>query len=203
MTVTPEMVKELRERTGSGIMDCKRALQDAEGDIEKAIDLLRERGLAAAAKKAGRIASEGLVEAYIHGEGRIGVLIEVNCETDFVARNSEFKNFVHELAMQIAAANPSYIRREDIPENVMQKEREIIRAQVINEGKPANIAEKIVEGRIEKYYKENCLIEQGYIRNPDITIEDLLKEKISKLGENIVIRRFTRYEVGEGLGGDE
>lgn len=203
MVITPDMVKELRQRTGSGIMDCKKALQDADGDIEKAIDLLRERGLSAAAKKAGRIASEGLVESYIHGEGRIGVLIEVNCETDFVARNNEFKNFVHELAMQIAAANPAYVRREDVPDSIVQKEREIIRMQVINEGKPEKIAEKIVEGRIEKFYKENCLMEQGYIRNPDITIENLLKEMITKLGENIVIRRFTRYEVGEGLGENE
>lgn len=203
MTITPDMVKELRERTGSGIMDCKKALQDANGNIEEAIVLLRERGLAAASKKSGRTASEGIIESYIHGEGRIGVLIEVNCETDFVARNSEFKNFVHELAMQIAAANPQYVRREDIPESVIQREREIIRAQVMNEGKPANIADKIIEGRLEKYYKENCLMEQSYIRNPDITIEDFLKEKIAKLGENIIIRRFTRYEVGEGLDSEE
>ncbi|TZE83324.1 translation elongation factor Ts [Calorimonas adulescens] len=203
MTITPDMVKELRERTGSGIMDCKKALQDANGNIEEAIVLLRERGLAAASKKSGRTASEGIVESYIHGEGRIGVLIEVNCETDFVARNSEFRNFVHELAMQIAAANPQYVRREDIPESVIQREREIIRAQVMNEGKPANIADKIIEGRLEKYYKENCLMEQSYIRNPDITIEDFLKEKIAKLGENIIIRRFTRYEVGEGLDSEE
>ncbi len=203
MNITPDMVKELRQRTGSGIMDCKKALQDADGDIERAIDLLRERGLSAAAKKAGRIASEGIIESYIHGEGRIGVLLEINCETDFVARNSEFKNFAHEVAMQIAAANPPYVKREDVPEHILQKEKEIIKTQIINEGKPANIAEKIVEGRIEKYYKENCLLEQPYIRNTDMTVEDLLREMITKLGENLVIRRFVRYEVGEGLGENE
>ena len=197
MTITPDMVKELRQRTGSGIMDCKKALEEADGDIEKAIIVLREKGLSTAAKKAGRTASEGLVESYIHGDGRIGVLLEVNCETDFVARNSEFKNFVHEIAMQIAATNPLYIKPEDVPYDVLQNEKTIIKKQVINEGKPENIADKIVNGKIEKYYKENCLLEQEYIRDSNKTIDSLLREMITKLGENIIIKRFARFEIGE------
>ncbi len=197
MTITPDMVKELRQRTGSGIMNCKKALEEADGDIEKAIIVLRENGLSTAAKKAGRTASEGLVESYIHGDGRIGVLLEVNCETDFVARNSEFKNFVHEIAMQIAATNPLYIKPEDVPYDVLQNEKTIIKKQVINEGKPENIADKIVNGKIEKYYKENCLLEQEYIRDSNKTIDSLLREMITKLGENIIIKRFARFEIGE------
>ena len=197
MTITPNMVKELRQRTGSGIMNCKKALEEADGDIEKAIIVLREKGLSTAAKKAGRTASEGLVESYIHGDGRIGVLLEVNCETDFVARNSEFKNFVHEIAMQIAATNPLYIKPEDVPYDVLQNEKTIIKKQVINEGKPENIADKIVNGKIEKYYKENCLLEQEYIRDSNKTIDSLLREMITKLGENIIIKRFARFEIGE------
>lgn len=197
MTITPDMVKELRQRTGSGIMNCKKALEEADGDIEKAIIVLREKGLSTAAKKAGRTASEGLVESYIHGDGRIGVLLEVNCETDFVARNSEFKNFVHEIAMQIAATNPLYIKPEDVPYDVLQNEKTIIKKQVINEGKPENIADKIVNGKIEKYYKENCLLEQEYIRDSNKTIDSLLREMITKLGENIIIKRFARFEIGE------
>jgi elongation factor Ts len=197
--ISAQAVKELRERTGAGMMDCKNALIEANGDMERAIEILREKGLAAAAKKAGRVANEGLVEAYIHGGGRIGVLVEVNCETDFVANTEEFRNFVKEICMQIAAANPRYISREDVPQEVIEKEKEILRAQALNEGKPANVIDKIVEGRLEKFYKENCLLEQEYIRDPEKTVKDLLNEMIAKLGENIIIRRFARFERGEGL----
>lgn len=198
MEITAKMVKELREKTGAGMMDCKKALQEANGDSEKAIEILREKGLAKAAKKSGRIAAEGLVDAYIHG-GRIGVLVEVNSETDFVAKNDEFKKFVKDIAMQIAASNPQYIRREDIPQEVVEKEREILKTQAINEGKPENIAEKMVTGRLEKFYKEVCLLEQPYIREPEISVQELLNQKIAKIGENITIRRFVRFEVGEGI----
>ncbi len=198
MSITASMVKELREKTGAGMMDCKRALVDTQGDIEKAVEILREKGLAAVAKRAGRIAAEGLVEAYIHG-GRIGVLVEVNSETDFVAKNQEFKEFVKDVAMQIAASQPSYISRDDVPQGEIEKEKEILRNQALNEGKPEKIVDKMVEGRIEKYYKEVCLLEQPFIKNPDITIGELLTEKISKIGENLNIRRFVRYEVGEGI----
>ena len=197
--ITSQMVKELRERTGAGMMDCKRALEEANGDMEKAIEILRQKGLAAAAKKAGRIATEGVVEAYIHGGGRIGVLVEINCETDFVAKTDEFKAFARDIAMQIAAAKPEYVRREDVPQEVIEKEREILRAQALNEGKPANVVEKMVEGRLEKFFKEVCLLEQPFIKNPDITVKELLTEKIAKIGENINIRRFVRFELGEGL----
>ena len=199
MAVTAAMVKELREKTGAGMLDCKKALEEANGDMEKATQILREKGLAAAAKKAGRIATEGLVESYIHAGGRIGVLVEVNCETDFVAKTDTFKEFVKDIAMQIAAANPLYVRREDVPQEVLDKEREILKAQALNEGKPAHIVEKMVEGRLGKYYEENCLLEQAFIKDPDKTVGDLLKEKIAQIGENISIRRFARYELGEGL----
>ncbi|WZL74876.1 translation elongation factor Ts [Clostridiaceae bacterium 35-E11] len=198
MAITATMVKELREKTSAGMMDCKKALMEADGDMEKAVEVLREKGLAKVAKKSGRIASEGLVESYIHG-GRIGVLVEVNSETDFVAKNDEFKQFVKDIAMQIAASNPLYIRREEISEEVIQKEKSILKAQALNEGKPEKIVDKMVDGRIEKYYKEVCLLEQPFIKDPDKTIQDLLNEKIAKIGENIAIRRFVRYEVGEGL----
>ena len=197
--ITAAMVKELRERTGAGMMDCKKALAQCDGDMEKAIDFLREKGLAAAAKKEGRIAAEGLVESYIHGGGRIGVLVEVNCETDFVARGEEFKQFVRDIAMQIAAANPQYLTKEDVPAEVIQHEKDILRAQALNEGKPEKIVEKMVEGRIEKFYKEVCLMEQAFIKDPDTTIQALVLEKTAKIGERIVIRRFTRYELGEGI----
>ncbi len=199
MSVSASLVKELRERTGAGMMDCKKALTETDGDIEKATDYLREKGLAAAAKKAGRIAAEGLVESYIHGAGRIGVLVEVNCETDFVAKNEEFKVFARDIAMQIAAAKPEFVRREEVAPEVVEKEKEILRAQAINEGKPTKIVEKMVEGRIEKYFKEVCLLEQPFIKDPDITVGQLMTEKITKIGENINIRRFTRYELGEGI----
>ncbi|NLO81902.1 MAG: translation elongation factor Ts [Clostridiales bacterium] len=197
--ITASRVKELRERTGAGMMDCKRALQDANGDIDKAIELLRERGLAAAAKKTGRIAAEGIVDSYIHFGGKIGVLVEVNCETDFVAKTDEFKSFVRDIAMHIAAANPQYLSREDVPQEVVDKEREILRIQALNEGRPEKIVDRIVEGRISKFYKEVCLLEQPFIRDPDKTIQDVVMETIAKFGENINIRRFVRYEMGEGL----
>ncbi|AUS96012.1 elongation factor Ts [Clostridium thermosuccinogenes] len=197
--ITAEMVKQLRERTGAGMMDCKKALTDANGDMEKAIELLREKGLAAAAKKAGRIAAEGIVDAYIHGDGRIGVLVEVNIETDFAAKNEDFRAFVKDIAMQIAASKPEYVRREDVPAEVVEKEKEILRAQALNEGKPANIVDKMITGRLEKFYKEVCLLEQPFIKDPDKTIQQLLNEKIAVIGENINIRRFVRFEKGEGL----
>ncbi|WP_425807365.1 translation elongation factor Ts [Desulfitobacterium sp. Sab5] len=197
--ITAALVKELRERTGAGMMDCKKALTEVNGDVDKAIDLLREKGLAAAAKKEGRIAAEGVVESYIHGGGRIGVLLEVNCETDFVAQTEEFKLFVKDIALQIAAARPEYLVKEEVPEDVLNHEKEILRAQALNEGKPEKIIEKMVEGRISKFYKEVCLMEQAFVKDPDKTIHDLVLEKTAKIGERIVIRRFTRYELGEGL----
>lgn len=198
MNITAAMVKELREKTGAGMMDCKKALMDTEGNMEKAVEVLREKGLAAVAKKSGRIAAEGLVEAYIHG-GRIGVLVEVNSETDFVAKNQEFKDFVKDVAMQIAASQPLYVSKEEVPQEEINKEKEFLKRQALNEGKPEKIVEKMVEGRIEKYYKEVCLLEQPFVKNPDITVGQLLTEKISKIGENINIRRFARFEVGEGI----
>lgn len=198
MSISASMVKELRELTGAGMMDCKKALEETNGDMEKAIVLLREKGLSKAAKKAGRIAAEGLVDAYIHN-GRIGVLIEVNCETDFVAKNEEFKQFVRDMAMQVAAANPKYVAKEDVSEEELNQEREILRQQALNEGKPEHVVDKIVEGRIEKYYEQVCLLEQPFIKDPDVKVKDLINEKIAKIGENIKIRRFVRYEVGEGI----
>jgi len=197
--ITAAMVKELRERTGVGMMDCKNALVEAGGDMEKAIELLRTKGLAQAAKKASRIASEGLVSSYIHLGGRIGVLVEVNCETDFVAKTDEFKALCHDLAMQIAASKPEYVRREDVPQEAIENEKRILRQQALNEGKPEKIVDKMVEGRIEKYYKETCLLEQPFIKDTEKTVQDLLNDKIMKMGENISVRRFVRYEVGEGL----
>lgn len=197
--ITAAMVKELRERTGVGMMDCKNALVEAGGDMEKAIELLRTKGLAQAAKKASRIASEGLVSSYIHLGGRIGVLVEVNCETDFVAKTDEFKALCHDLAMQIAASKPEYVRREDVPQEAIENEKRILRQQALNEGKPEKIVDKMVEGRIDKYYKETCLLEQPFIKDTEKTVQDLLNDKIMKMGENISVRRFVRYEVGEGL----
>jgi len=199
MSISASMVKELRDRTGAGMMDCKKALTENGGDIEKAVTYLREKGLAAAAKKSGRVAAEGLIESYIHGVGRIGVLVEVNCETDFVALTDDFKSLVRDIAMQIAAAKPEFIAREEVPAEILEKEREILRAQAINEGKPEKIADKMVEGRIEKYYKDVCLLEQPFIKDTNFTIQQLLTDKIAKIGENISIRRFARYELGEGI----
>ena len=197
--VTAQQVKELRETTCAGMMDCKKALVETNGDMEKAIDYLREKGLAAAAKKSGRIAAEGIVESYIHAGGKIGVMIEVNCETNFVAKTPEFHSFVRDLAMQVAAANPQYLSREEVPAAILDHEREILRAQALNEGKPAKIIDKMVEGRVEKYYKENCLLEQAFIKDPDQSVTDVVNAQISKIGENIVVRRFVRYQMGEGL----
>ncbi len=197
--VTSEMVRQLRERTGAGMMDCKKALVETEGNMDKAVEFLREKGLAAAAKKASRTAAEGIVDSYIHGGGRIGVLAEVNCETDFVAQNEDFRNFVKDICMQIAASKPEYIRREDVPQEVIEKERGILKAQAVNEGKPEHIADKMVEGRIEKYYKEVCLLEQPFIKDPDKSVQQLVNEMIATIGENINIRRFARFEKGEGI----
>ncbi|HHX96862.1 MAG TPA: translation elongation factor Ts [Clostridia bacterium] len=198
MMSTMEKIKELRERTGAGVLDCKKALAEKDGNLDEAIAFLREKGLADAAKRAGRISSEGIIEAYIHG-GRIGVLLELNCETDFVAKTPAFKDLAKNIAMQIAASRPEYVQREDIPGEVLENERAILRTQALNEGKPEKIVEKMVEGRMRKYYETVCLLEQPYIREPEITVNDLIVEQIAKIGENIKVRRFVRYEVGEGL----
>ena len=199
MDITTAMVKELRERTQAGMMDCKKALIAVNGDMDKAIEYLREKGLSQAVKKAGRVASEGMVDSYIHMGGKIGVLVEVNCETDFVAKTDTFKALVHDVALQIAASNPLFITKEDVPQDNLDKEREILRAQALNEGKPEKIVERMVEGRIEKYYKEVCLLEQPFVKNPDITVQDLVNEATLASGEKIAVRRFTRYELGEGI----
>ena len=199
MAVTAQMVKELREKTGAGMMDCKKALVETNGDMDAAVDFLREKGLSAAAKKAGRIAAEGLVEAYIHMGGRIGVLVEVNCETDFVAKTDEFKELAKDIAMHIAASQPQYVSREEIPEEVLEHERKIFRAMAENEGKPAHIIDKIVDGRIEKFMQDVCLVDQPFVKNPDQTVGELLNEKVAKIGEKISVRRFVRYERGEGM----
>ena len=197
--ITAAMVKELREKTGAGIMDCKKALKEKDGVLDDAVDFLREKGLAAAAKKSGRITSEGVVGSYIHAGGKIGVLLEVNCETDFVARTDEFQAFVKDICMQVAAANPLGLTRDDIPAVDSEKEKQIFRIQAIESGKPEKIVDKIVTGKMEKFYAENCLMEQKFVKNPDLTVEELVKEMIAKTGENISIRRFTRYLLGEGL----
>ena len=197
--ITAAMVKELRERTQAGMLDCKKALAESDGDMEKAVAYLREKGLAAAAKKAGRVAAEGAVESYIHMGGKIGVLVEVNCETDFVANTDTFKALCHDIALQIAAANPLYINKEDVPAAALEAEKEILRAQALNEGKPEKIVDRMVEGRISKYYTENCLLEQAFVKNPDITVGTLVNEATLASGEKISIRRFVRYECGEGI----
>jgi elongation factor Ts len=197
MAGSSQLVKELREKTGAGILDCQKALTENGNDIEKAIDYLRQKGLAAAAKKSGRETNQGLVHSYIHMGGKIGVLIEVNCETDFVARNDEFKAFVNDLALQVAAAKPTYVKREDIAKEVQDKERAIYEAQAKEMGKPPAAWPKIVEGKLEKFYQENCLLEQSFIKDPAIIIKDLLSQKIAKIGENMNVRRFTRYQLGE------
>ncbi len=197
MAVTTQMIKELRARTGAGMMDCKKALEECGGDMDKAVAWLRQKGLAVAAKRAGRATSEGTVAAYIHAGGKLGAMVEVNCETDFVAKTQEFKQFAHDIAMQIAAASPLCVQREDLSEEVIEKEKEIYRAQARESGKPEKIIEKIVEGKLEKFYKEVCLLEQAFIKNPEITIQDLLNEMMAKTGEKIIIRRFARFAVGE------
>ena len=196
---TAKDVMALRETTGAGMMDCKKAMVEADGDTEKATEILREKGLAAAAKRSGRIAAEGIVGSYIHMGGKIGVLVEVNCETDFVALTDGFKDFVKDVAMQIAASNPLYVSEADVPEDVVKKEKEFLTAQAMNEGKPQNIAEKMVEGRIKKYFKQICLMEQDFVKDTDKTVSQVQTELIAKLGENISIRRFTRYQMGEGI----
>jgi elongation factor Ts len=197
MAISMELVKELREKTGAGMLDCKNALEKANGDINKAIEILREKGLAVAQKRSGRAASQGIVGAYIHMNGKIGVLVEVNCETDFVANTKEFQDFVHELAMQIAATDPRYVKREDVPEEVIAKEKEIYAKQLEEQKKPPQVIEKIVAGKLEKFYEEVCLLDQPYVRDDKKKISDLLKDLIGKLGENIVVRRFVRFQVGE------
>lgn len=194
-------VMALREMSGAGMMDCKRALTECDGDMDKAMDYLREKSLAANAKKASRIAAEGIVESYIHLGGKIGVLVEVNCESDFVAKTEDFKNLVHDIAMQIAAAKPTYVRREEVNQEEIAKEKEILRAQALNEPKPKpqNIIDKMVDGRIDKYYKEVCLLEQPFVKDPDMTIEQFINTYVAKIGEKISVRRFVRYEMGEGL----
>ena len=198
--ITSALVKELREKTNAGMMDCKRALTETEGDLEKAETLLRQKGIAGAAKKASRSAKEGIVASYIHLQGKVGVLVEVNCETDFVAKNEIFREFVKNITLHIAAAHPLYVGREEVPAALLEKEREVYVGQVT--GKPANIVDKIVSGKIDKFYSTICLLEQSFIKNPDLTIQDYLKSKIAELGENIVIRRFARYMVGEELGSE-
>ena len=199
MNFTANDVKTLRERTGAGMMDCKNALVETNGDMDKAVDYLREKGIAKAAKKAGRIAAEGIVDSYIHMGGKVGVLLEVNCETDFVARGDQFKSLVHDIALQIAAANPLYLTKEDVPADVLEKEKEILKAQAIEEGKPEKIVEKMVEGRIKTYFDENCLLCQKFVKDPSKTIDQLVIEATAAIGEKISVRRFARFEMGEGL----
>jgi len=195
--VTAAQVKELRLKTGAGMMDCKKALVECKGDLQRAVEYLREKGLSAASKRAGRATGEGVIEAYIHTGGKIGVLVEVNCETDFVARNQQFKDFAHDIAMQIAAANPSYVSIEEIPAEIIERERGILRQQALNEGKPEKIVANIVEGRLNKFYQEECLLEQPFIKDQEMTIKELLSEQIATIGENISIRRFVRFALGQ------
>lgn len=196
-TISAATVKQLREKTGAGIMDCKEALSECNGDISKAVDFLRKKGLATAAKRAGRATTEGIIESYIHMDSKLGVLVEINCETDFVAKNDDFKEFAKNIAMHITATNPVSIRPEDVPKETIDKEKEIYRAQVLEMGKPEKIVDKIVDGKLKKYFKENCLMNQAYVRDPNITIEDLLNEMVAKIGENITIKRFARFKIGE------
>jgi len=196
-TITAKMVGDLRAKTGAGMMDCKNALSEVEGDVEKAIELLRKKGLATAQKRAGRALSEGMIQSYIHMTGKLGVLVEVNCETDFVAKNEDFQEFTKNIAMHIAATNPLGITPEDISQEIIEKEKEIYRAQALDMGKPENVVDKIVEGKLNKFYEESCLLNQPYVRDTDISIADLLNQMIAKIGENISIKRFVRYQIGE------
>ena len=202
MEVSATMVKELREKSGAGMMDCKKALAEAGGDLQKAFDYLRQKGLAAAAKKADRVASEGSVGAYVHAGGKIGVLVEINCETDFVARTSEFQALLKDIAMQIAAANPRCVRREEVSTADLDKEKEIYRQQALEQGKPERVVDKIVEGKIDKFYSEVCLLEQSFIKDPDKRVLDVINDAVARLGENIQVRRFARYLLGEGAAKD-
>jgi len=195
--ITTQMIKELREKTGAGIVDCKKALQEANGDMEKAVEILKRKGAAKAAKKAERATAEGIVVSYIHAGGKVGALVELNCETDFVARTDDFKKLGHEIAMQVAAMSPEYVSREDVPSEVVEKEKAILREQALSEGKPEHIVEKIVEGRLSKFFSEKCLLEQPWIKDDSKTIKDLLTDYITKLGENIRVKRFCRFEIGK------
>jgi len=197
VTISAEMVKQLRDKTGAGIMDCKAALSECQGDISNAIDFLRKKGLATAAKRAGRAMTEGTVQSYIHTGGKIGVLVEVNCETDFVAKTDDFREFTKNIAMHIAATNPLGVKSEDIPEEIVNKEKEIYRAQALESGKPEKILDKIAEGKLDKFFKENCLLNQPYVRDSDITVADAINDVIAKIGENITVRRFVRFQIGE------
>ena len=199
MDITADTVKKLREKTGVGLMDCKEALKHANGDMEKAVDYLREKGLARMAKRMGRVASEGSIASYIHTGGKIGAMVEINCETDFVAKTDQFQNFVRDVAMQITASNPLYVKREDIPQGHIDREKTIYRNQALESGKPEKIIDKIEEGKLEKFYQEVCLVEQSFIKNPDVTVKDLLEELLVKTGEKIVINRFVRFQLGETL----
>ena len=199
MEISVELIKKLRDATGSGILDVKDALENAEGDFDKAVDYLRQKGLAKAAKRSDRDASEGVVELYSHGDGRVGVMVEINCETDFVARSEEFRQFAHEVALQIAAAAPKWVKEDQIPDEVIEHEKEIARARYQEEGKPDNIIDRILDGMVEKFKAENCLLLQSYIRDDELTIQELLHEKIATLGENIVIRRYERWDRGESI----
>ena len=203
MQITAQMVKELRERTGAGMMDCKNALAETEGDFEKAVDTLRKKGLAAAAKRSGRIAAEGAVLSYIHAGGRLGVLVEVNCETDFVARTDEFQELVRDIAMHIAAAEPRYVERAEVTAEILERERAIYKDQALASGKPANVVDKIVDGKIEKFFAEAVLLEQPFVKDGDTTIGQLITAKIAKIGENIKVRRFSRFKLGEGIEKEE
>lgn len=200
MEITAEQVKTLREKTGVGLMDCKEALKASSGDMNKAVDYLREKGLAKAQKRVGRAASEGTIAVYIHMGGKIATMVEVNCETDFVAKTDQFQGFAKDVAMQVTAANPTYVKREDVPEEVREKEKEIYRKQAKESGKPDKILDKIAEGKLEKFYEEVCLMEQPFIKNPDVTVKALLDDLIGKMGENILVRRFVRYQIGETAG---
>lgn len=200
MEITTEMVKELRAATSAGISDCKKALIEADGDFKKAVDWLREKGMSAAAKRSDRVASQGTVELYSHGNGRVGVMVEVNCETDFVARAEAFRSLAHEIALQIAATSPLYVSEKDVPAEVLEHEAQIARARVLEEGKPEAVAAKIVEGRVKKFKEEACLLSQPYIRDESLTIEQLVNQNVASIGESIIIRRFQRWELGEGLG---
>lgn len=199
MEISATTVRDLREKTGAGMMDCKKALAECGGDLEKAVDWLRKKGLSAAEKKSGRTAAEGVVSAYIHGDGKIGVLVEINCETDFVARTEDFKTFVRDIALHVAAANPQYVNASDVPADLVQREEEVFRAQAAQSGKPANVIEKIIQGRVTKFLNEICLMDQPFVKDPDKTVAQYQKETIAKLGENLTVRRFVRMVMGEGL----
>jgi elongation factor Ts len=197
MKITSQMVKELRDKTNAGMMDCKKALTETEGDLEKAVDLLRQKGLAVAAKRADRATSEGIIEAYIHGGGKLGVMVEVGCETDFVAKTDDFKDFAKDIAMHVAAVNPVAVSRDDVPADIVEREKEIYTKQAIESGKPEQIVEKIVTGKIEKYLSEICLLEQKFVKNPDLTVQDKLNELIAKMGENISVKKIARFQIGQ------